>query len=92
MGHEITGCLLVKLFALHTSTKFRQIFPPKKKPKKKPEKEPAKKQAKKPTKKPAKKKKKPEYTVIITGDERKFNYEEHISDWILVVSSLLHWH
>jgi hypothetical protein len=83
MGHEITGCLLVKLFALHT-TKFRQIFPPKKKPKKKPEKEPA--------KKPTKKKKKPEYTVMITGDERKFNYEEHISDWILVVSSLLHWH
>ena len=79
MGHEITGCLLVKLFALHT-TKFRQIFPPKKKP------------AKKPAKKPTKKKKKPEYTVMITGDERKFNYEEHISDWILVVSSLLHLH
>ena len=34
MGHEITGCLLVKLFALHT-TRFRQIFsPPNKKSKK----------------------------------------------------------
>jgi hypothetical protein len=44
MGHEITGCLLVKLFVLHT-TKFRQMFPPKKKPKKKPETEPAKKPA-----------------------------------------------
>jgi hypothetical protein len=28
MGHKITGCLMVKLFALHT-TRFRQIFPPK---------------------------------------------------------------
>ena len=26
MGHEITGCLLVKLFALHTSA-FKEIFP-----------------------------------------------------------------
>jgi Plavaka transposase len=34
MGHEITGCLLVKLFAFHTS-RFRQIFsPPNKKSKK----------------------------------------------------------
>ena len=33
-GHEIFGCLLVKLFALHT-TRFRQIFsPPNKKSKK----------------------------------------------------------
>ncbi len=31
MGHEITGCLLVKLFALHT-TAFKNIFPTKKKP------------------------------------------------------------
>ena len=31
MGHEITGCLLVKLFALHT-TSFKNIFPTKKKP------------------------------------------------------------
>ena len=46
---------------------------------------PAKKPAKKPTKKPAKKKKKPEDTVMITGDKRKFICEEHISDWILVV-------
>jgi hypothetical protein len=31
MGHEITGCLLVKLFALHT-TAFKKIFLTKKKP------------------------------------------------------------
>jgi hypothetical protein len=35
MGHEIPGCLLVKLFALHTSA-FRQIFPAPKVPKKAP--------------------------------------------------------
>ena len=34
MGHEIPGCLLVKLFALHTSS-FRQIFPPPKESKNK---------------------------------------------------------
>jgi Plavaka transposase len=34
MGHEVTGCLLVKLFAFHT-TRFQQIFaPPNKKSKK----------------------------------------------------------
>jgi hypothetical protein len=33
MGHEIPGCLLVKLFALHTS-RFRQIFTPPKEQKK----------------------------------------------------------
>jgi hypothetical protein len=33
MGHEVTGCLLVKLFALRT-TRFRQIFAPKAKVKK----------------------------------------------------------
>ena len=31
MGHEITGCLLVKLFALHT-TEFKNIFPTKEPP------------------------------------------------------------
>jgi hypothetical protein len=30
MGHEIAGCLLVKLFALHT-TAFQDIFPARKK-------------------------------------------------------------
>ena len=30
MGHELTGCLLVKLFALHT-TQFSHIFPKRKK-------------------------------------------------------------
>ena len=34
MGHEITGCLLVKLFALHTAA-FQQIFPTKEPPPKK---------------------------------------------------------
>ena len=40
MGHEITGCLLVKLFALY-ATEFRRLFTPsclKKKPTKKPNK------------------------------------------------------
>ena len=83
MGHEITGCLLVKLFALHT-TEFKRIFTSpslKKKPKKKP------------NKKPKKKSKQTSVdTDMITVDERKFCYEDHISDWILVVSSLLQWH
>ena len=35
MGHEIPSCLLVKLFALHTSA-FRHIFPAPKVPKKAP--------------------------------------------------------
>ena len=78
MGHEFTGCLLVKLFALHT-TEFRSIFTrpcPKKKPKKKPKKN----------------LKTGVDTDMITVDERKFYYEDHITDWILVVSSLLQWH
>ena len=55
MDHEFTGCLLVKLFALHT-TSFAHIFPKKK------------------------------------GDHPELRNPNHISDWILVVSSLLQWH
>jgi hypothetical protein len=60
MGHEMTGCLLVKLFALHTSY-FRSIFDVGKK-------------------------------VATPGADQRFRYENHIQDWIDVVSSLLAWH
>lgn len=58
MGHEFTGCLLVKLFALHT-TSFTHIFPKRK------------------------------------GDDpnlKQLRNPNHVTDWILVVSSLLQWH
>jgi hypothetical protein len=60
MGHEMTGCLLVTLFALHT-TYFRGIFEVGKK-------------------------------VAVVGDDQRFRYENHIQDWIGVVTSLLVWH
>jgi hypothetical protein len=59
MGHEFTGCLLVKLFALHT-TRFRRIFPERKEAEN------------------------PRLKVLRNSN--------HVSDWILVVSSLLQWH
>ena len=59
MGHEFTGCLLVKLFALHTN-QFSRIFP---------------------TRKVAEH---PRLKVLRNPN--------HVSDWILVVSSLLQWH
>ena len=61
MGHEVAGCLLVKLFALHT-TYFRVIFSVGSKQK------------------------------AAVPEEQKLRNEAHISDWILVVSSLLTWH
>jgi Plavaka transposase len=84
MGHEITGCLLVKLFALHT-TRFRRIFPPKKLPR-----------YAKPAK-PAKSKSKDKGNtkgIAATKRDRERNlcFESHVTDWILAVSSLLQWH
>ena len=98
MGHEITGCLLVKLFALHT-TAFKNIFPTKKKP---PEgmathtmvnniKPKAKKGE--PEGKAKKKKAKSKATKSIpTHPDHNLRFECHVSDWILAVSSLLQWH
>ncbi|KAI2495724.1 hypothetical protein MHU86_18783 [Fragilaria crotonensis] len=59
MGHEMAGCLLVKLFAMHT-TYFRGIFAIGKKRK--------------------------------AEDEQRLRNEKHVTDWILVVSSLLTWY
>ena len=61
MGHEIAGCLLVKLFALHT-TCFRGIFAVGQKRK------------------------------AAAPEEQRLRNEAHVTDWILVVSSLLTWH
>jgi len=72
MGHEMAGCLLVKLFALHT-TRFRQIFPV-------------------PQKKTPGKKKKGTKSKADNPALQILHNENHITDWILVVSSLLQWH
>ena len=58
MGHEFTGCLLVKLFALHTN-QINRIFPKRK--------------------------------VAENPRLKVLRNPRHISDWILVVSSLLQW-
>jgi hypothetical protein len=98
MGHEVTGCLLVKLFALHT-TANKNIFPTKKKPPKgmathtkmnniKPKVkkgEPEGKAKKKKAKTKAKK-------SIPTHPDHNLRFECHVSDWILAVLSLLQWH
>ena len=85
MGHEITGCLMVKLFALHT-TRFRQIFPPKKLPKYA--------KLEKSTKSKSKDKKgnKKIIAPMKRNRERNLCFETHVTDWILAVSSLLQWH
>ena len=62
MGHEMTGCLLVKLFALHT-TYFRSIFSVGNKQK-----------------------------AAAPPEEQRLRNEAHVTDWILVISSLLTWH
>ena len=61
MGHEMAGCLLVKLFALHT-TCFRTIFDVGKK---------------EPTR---------------GVPDQRLRYENHVDDWIDVVTALLVWH
>ncbi|KAI2496210.1 hypothetical protein MHU86_18305 [Fragilaria crotonensis] len=99
MGHEITGCLLVKLFALHT-TSFKNIFPTKKKPPKKVMAKHTKVNHMKPKAKKAgpegkakKKKAKSKATKSIpTHPDHNLRFECHVSDWILAVSSLLQWH
>ena len=62
MGHEIAGCLLVKLFAMHT-TYFSDMFGIGRKKRKASE-----------------------------EGEQKFRNEKHLTDWKLVVQSLLMWH
>jgi hypothetical protein len=62
MGHEMAGCLLVKLFALHT-TYFHSIFSVGNKRK-----------------------------AAAPPEEQRLRNEAHVSDWILVISSLLTWH
>ncbi len=81
MGHEMAGCLLVKLFALHT-TYFRLIF--------KVGTIPAKKRKKKLTEPVVE-------VDCNTSDEEppelpRLCSDKHVADWILVVSSLLQWH
>ena len=61
MGHEMAGCLLVKLFALHT-TCFRTIFNVGKK---------------EPTR---------------GVPDQRLRYQNHVDDWIHVVTALLVWH
>jgi hypothetical protein len=61
MRHEVAGCLLVKLFALHT-TYFRISFSV------------------------------GSEQNVLAPEEQRLQNEAHISDWILVVSSLLTWH
>ena len=61
MGHEMAGCLLVKLFAMHT-TCFRAIF--------------------------SVGKKEPTRGV----PDQRLCYENHVDDWIIVVTALLVWH
>ncbi|KAI2512006.1 hypothetical protein MHU86_2294 [Fragilaria crotonensis] len=61
MGHEMAGCLLVKLFALHT-TCFRAIFDVGKK--------------------------EPRLGV----PDQRLRYENHVTDWIDIVTALLVWH
>ena len=70
MGHEIAGCLLVKLFALHT-TAFQDIFPARKK---------------------AARKKDDNDSSSSDDELPPLSDDKHVSDWILVVSSLLQWH
>ncbi|KAI2497395.1 hypothetical protein MHU86_17106 [Fragilaria crotonensis] len=60
MGHEMVGYLLVKLFALHTTTYFRSIFPVGNKCK-----------------------------AAAPPEEQRLRNEAHVSDWILVMSSLI---
>ncbi|KAI2511185.1 hypothetical protein MHU86_3150 [Fragilaria crotonensis] len=61
-GHEMAGCLLVKLFALHT-TYFHSIFSVGNKRK-----------------------------AAAPPEEQRLRNEAHVSDWILVILSLLTWH
>jgi hypothetical protein len=70
MGHEIAGCLLMKLFALHT-TAFQDIFPARKK---------------------AARKKDDDDSSSSNDELPPHSDDKHVSDWILVVSSLLQWH
>jgi hypothetical protein len=79
MGHEIPGCLLVKLFALHTS-RFRLIFPPPKEPKKVQK------------GKEGKKVVELEGGTYVARPLPKLGCPKHIADWILIVSCLLQWH
>ena len=80
MGHEITGCLLVKLFAFHT-TMFRQIFASKKHLEKL-----TKNMSTKRSKKSKKSKK------FLVASLQSLNNDAHIDDWVDLVSSLLQWH
>jgi hypothetical protein len=80
MGHEITGCLLVKLFAMHT-TRFRQIFTPPPPPKNGAKKSKNKSKVKDPKK-----------LKVKDPELQRLSNEAHLADWILVVSSLLQWH
>ena len=105
MGHKITGCLLLKLFALHT-TAFKNIVPTKKKPPKemakhtkvnniKPKVNNIKPKAKKgePEGKANKKKTKTKAKKSIPTDpDHNLRFECHASDWILAMMSLLQWH
>ena len=107
MGHEITGCLLVKLFALHT-TAFKKIFPTKTSPKPKasyttmpkasnmqPKASNTKPKAgymKSNAKKGASKGKAKAKKSISTKPHHNLRFKSHVTDWILAVSSLLQWH
>jgi hypothetical protein len=110
MGHKITGCLLVKLFTLHT-TAFKKIFPTKTppmpkaksmKPKAsitklkasnmKPKARDTKSRAgnmKLKAKKGASKGKALAKKSIPTQPHHNLRFKNHITDWILAVSSLL---
>ena len=107
MGHEITGCLLVKLFALHT-TRFKEIFPTKTPPTPKPgktrprgtytvmvrtsPKKPKVSIAKPKASKTKSKGKGKAKKSIPTKPHHNLCFESHVTDWILAVSSLLQWH
>ena len=108
MGHEITGCLLVKLFVLHT-TAFKNIFLTKEPPKRmakpmevsnmklkasnmKPKAKKGEPVGKAKKKKKKKKTKSNKKKSIPTHPDHNLRFEGHVRDWILAVSSLLQWH
>ena len=106
MGHEIPGCLLVKLFALHTSC-YRQIFLPPKEPKNKAAKGKQLKKNEEEGKRAEVGRKLPatgaendaampdaqqETVKYVPPPLPKLGCPKHIADWIHIVSCLLQWH
>jgi hypothetical protein len=92
MGHEIAGCLLVKLFALHTAC-FRIIFKVGAIQSTK-----GKKKKKEPVVVPKKRKKELVVELDCNSSDKEppelptLNSDKHVGGWILVVSSLFQWH